>query len=68
MDYATDGKCHNSEAGTFGHECGKPARWIGTKANGFRSGFCLHCGRYGREAAGVIKWEVHPNVMRCAHV
>ena len=28
--YATDGKCHNAEPGTYGHECGKPAAWIGT--------------------------------------
>ena len=29
--YATDGKCHNAEPGTYGHECGKPATWIGGK-------------------------------------
>ena len=52
MSYATDGKCHNAEPGTFGHECGKPAVWIGTKANGYQSGFCDHCKRHGYEARG----------------
>ena len=30
MTYATYGKCHNANHGTFGHECGKPAAWVGT--------------------------------------
>lgn len=55
--YATDGKCHNSNAGTFGHECGKPADFIGTKANGFRSGFCVACRARGTEARSIVKWE-----------
>jgi hypothetical protein len=33
MSYATDGKCHNAQPGTYGHECGKPAEWLGTKAS-----------------------------------
>lgn len=57
MSYATDGKCHNAEPGTFGHECGKPAQWIGTKPSGFRSGFCVACRARGFEARSVIKWE-----------
>ncbi len=57
MDYATDGRCHNSEPGTFNHECGKPAVWIGTKANGFRSGFCVNCRQEGFEARGMISWK-----------
>ena len=52
MSYATDGKCHNAEPGSFNHECNKPAVWIGTKANGFQSGFCDHCKRHGFEARG----------------
>jgi len=55
--YATDGKCHNAEPGTYGHECGKPAAWIGTKASGFRSGYCDKCKRQGYEARGVTQWE-----------
>lgn len=55
--YATDGKCHNANNGTFGHECGKPAVWIGIKKNGFRSGFCDHCRQYGDEAKLCINWD-----------
>jgi long-chain acyl-CoA synthetase len=36
MTYANDKKCHNAEPGTFNHECGKPAVWIGIKPNGFQ--------------------------------
>lgn len=56
--YATDGLCHNAEAGTFNHECGKPATWIGKTKNGFKSGFCSECKEHGREARGIISWEV----------
>jgi hypothetical protein len=55
--YATDGKCHNANRGTFGHECGKPATWIGTKRSGFRSGFCSMCKEIGDEARDVIAWK-----------
>jgi hypothetical protein len=50
--YATDGKCHNAQPGTYGHECGKPALWIGTNSNGFSSGFCDACAKHGYEARG----------------
>jgi hypothetical protein len=50
--YGTDGKCHNAEPGTFGHECGKPADFIGTKASGFQSGFCAYCAEHGSERHG----------------
>jgi len=54
--YATDGRCHNANRGTYGHECGKPATWIGTnKRTGFRSGYCDHCKRYGDEAQACDK-------------
>lgn len=55
--YASDGRCHNAQSGTFGHECGKPATWIGTKASGFRSGFCDHCKEHGDERHGFVAWE-----------
>src|SRR4051812_2715272 len=55
--YATDGKCHNAEPGTFGHECGRPAVWIGRKANGYRSGFCAACREHGSEARAFVSWE-----------
>jgi hypothetical protein len=60
MTYATDGKCHNSNPGTFGHECGKPAQWIGTSASGFRSGYCVKCRATGSEARQCVKWEPAP--------
>lgn len=52
-NYATDGKCHNAQYGTFGQECGRPAVWIGTNPEtGFRSGFCDKCKRTGDERHG----------------
>jgi hypothetical protein len=58
--YATDGLCHNSEPGTFGHECGKPARFIGKLRNGMQMGFCLDCRWHGTEAEQVKAWERIP--------
>lgn len=57
MTNASDGKCHNAEPGTFGHECGKPSVWIGMKTNGCRSGFCADCRQNGFEAHGFVSWE-----------
>ena len=57
MSYATDGKCHNAQPGTYGHECGKPATWIGGNRAGFCSGFCGECKRHGYEAQDVVNWE-----------
>lgn len=54
--YATDGLCHNSEPGTFGHECGKPAEWIGTDGRDFAMGFCDHHKQHGHDATDVIEW------------
>lgn len=56
MTYATDGRCHNAEPGTYGHECGKPALWIGTDATGISSGFCDKCKRQGYEARNKVTW------------
>ena len=55
--YATDGKCHNSEPGHFGHECGKPAKWLGMDQHThFVSGFCDDCSQNGHEARHCIGW------------
>jgi len=54
--YAVDGLCHNAEPGTYGHECGKPATWVGTKPSGWQSGFCDDCRARGFEAAGFTTW------------
>ena len=58
--YAEDGICHNANHGTFGHECGKPATWLATKADGWQSGFCDHCKAHGDERHGFTKWATHP--------
>jgi hypothetical protein len=57
--YANDGKCHNAEPGTYGHECGKPAEWRGWTKTGFASGFCDACKRRGYEARDVIEWRLY---------
>ena len=54
--YASDGRCHNSNRGTYGHECGKPAEWLGTKRSGFTSGFCARCKVSGDEAREYGQW------------
>lgn len=58
--YAIDGLCHNANCGTYGHECGKPARWLGTDAEGFTMGYCEHCRHNGHEARGVRTWAPAP--------
>ncbi len=57
MTYATDLRCHNAEPGTFGHECGQPAEWIGRTAAGFESGFCTRCRASGHEGRRVVAWR-----------
>jgi hypothetical protein len=61
--YAIDGKCHNSNRGSYGHECGKPAVWLGTRVEtGFQSGFCDKCKNYGDERFGRT-WQKHPRLV-----
>jgi hypothetical protein len=55
--YAIDGRCHNAEPGTYGHECGKQAAWVGEDRNGHRCGFCSDCKRNGHEARGMVSWQ-----------
>lgn len=57
MSYATDGLCHNAQPGTYGHECARPAEWIGTSRTGFACGFCDACKREGYEAQGMVSWQ-----------
>lgn len=57
--YANDGKCHNAEPGTYGHECGKPAQWLGTNQNGHQSGFCDYCRHHGHEARTYNQWQTY---------
>jgi hypothetical protein len=51
--FSGDGLCHNSEPGTYNHECGKPAAFIGTDNNAFRMGFCEECAATGFERHGL---------------
>jgi hypothetical protein len=60
--YAIDGKCHNAEPGTYGHECGKPAVWVGENRDMFRCGYCQDCKQFGHEARDVVHW--HPYSQR----
>lgn len=61
--YATDGKCHNANYGTYGHECGKPAVWHADKPSTllceipFTSSFCDSCKREGDEAPQFSNWR-----------
>lgn len=44
--------CTNAAKGTFGHECSKPAKWIGKKPTGFEACFCTDCKDRGSERFG----------------
>lgn len=64
-----DGKCHNAQRGTYGHECGKPAMWRASKVAPalpgmgmpepyiFESCFCDDCRKYGHEARAYSGWS-----------
>lgn len=60
--YATDGICHNANWGTFGHECGRPADWLGIARPGFgiSMGFCDHCRAHGDERYGFACFIIYP--------
>jgi hypothetical protein len=51
------GLCHNAQLGTYGHECGRPATWLATKASGWQSGFCNRCKEHGDERHGFVRWQ-----------
>ena len=51
-------RCINAEPGTYGHECGAVAGFVGTKAEGFQATFCEACKANGFEARGYGRW--HP--------
>lgn len=51
-------RCINAEPGTFGHECGRPAALIGTKAaTGGQACFCAACKETGHDACGFGLWH-----------
>lgn len=49
-------RCTNSNPGTFNHECGRPASFRGTHANGHNQWFCSYCRKEGFEAKGIKIW------------
>lgn len=52
-------RCINAEPGTFGHECGKSAAFIGTKlGTGAQACFCGEYKECGDEARGFGEWQV----------
>ena len=51
-----EGRCINTEPGTFNHECNKPATNIGINKNGFRAMFCDDCKANGHEATDCVQW------------
>lgn len=54
-------RCINSEPGTFNHECGKPALWIGQTLDGREACFCEDCRWNGHESLDKVRWwEVPP--------
>ena len=50
-------RCTNAEPGTYGHECGRPAVWIGETASGFQACYCDDCRERGHEARDVVGWR-----------
>lgn len=49
-------RCVNAEPGTFGHECGVVAAFVGTKTDGFQAAFCEACRVTGFESRGYGQW------------
>ena len=51
-------RCVNAEPGTFGHECGRPATFVGLKAStGLQASFCADCKERGHEACRFGDWH-----------
>lgn len=51
-------RCVNAEPGTFGHECSKPATWIGTRqSTGWSGCYCDRCKSHGTEARRMDLWR-----------
>ena len=55
-------RCTNAEPGSYSHECGDPAGFIGSKADGGQACFCFACKEHGTEARRFIRWQALPTV------
>ena len=58
-------RCINAEPGTFGHECGAVAGFVGTKADGFQAAFCEACRVTGFESRGSHWCNFRVRLMGC---
>ena len=53
-------RCTNAEPGSYGHECGEQAGFIGSRADGGQSCFCSACKVHGSEARRYSHWQALP--------
>ena len=49
-------QCINVDPGTYGHECGKPAAWIGVSPTGFRACCCDFHRHHGAEFRNTVQF------------
>ena len=55
-------RCTNAEPGSYGHECGEQAGFIGSRADGGQSCFCSGCKAQGSEARRYSDWQALPTM------
>jgi hypothetical protein len=54
--------CTNAEPGSYGHECGEPARYIAYTPSNFAVCFCAACKLTGSEGLNAKGWIALPAV------
>ena len=55
-------RCTNAEPGSYGHECGEPAGFIGSNADGGQACFCSTYKAQGSEARRYTDWMALPTM------
>jgi len=55
-------RCTNAEPGSYGHECGEPAGFIGSNEDGDQACFCSACKTQGSEARRHSHWQALPTM------
>ena len=50
-------RCTNAEPGSYGHECGDAAGFIGLRSDGGPACFCSACKEHGSEARRYSHWR-----------
>ena len=55
-------RCTNAEPGSYGHECGEPAGFIGSRADEGQACFCSACRERGFEARRYSDWQALPTI------